>query len=318
MKFTTLRHKVTNEQVNLLELSLSWRSRLSTLPDTPVDGHDGELAAFIAFALSFPDGFIALVDTYDVLKSGIPNFCAVTMALNDLGYRAIGLRIDSGDLAYLAKCAYIYFSKIAEAYKVPWFKDLMIIVSNDLNEETILSLNDQGNHIKGYGIGTHLVTCQRQPALGCVYKMVEVNSQPRLKISQEMDKMTLPGKKEAYRLYGTQGYCLIDIMQLTTEDVPEIGKKVLCRHMFDRAKRCYVVPQKIEKLHKLYWQNGSVCRKLPTLNEIKQRVQDSLATIRPDIKRNLNPTPYKIAVSQHMYDFIQDLWLENAPIGELT
>ena len=112
------------------------------------------------------------------------NFAAVAMSLNDLGYRSIGIRIDSGDLAYLSRVARDTFVTIAKKYNVDWFATLMIVASNDINEDTILSLNDQGHAIDCFGIGTHLVTCQRQPALGCVYKLVEINNKPKIKLSQ--------------------------------------------------------------------------------------------------------------------------------------
>lgn len=104
------------------------------------------------------------------------------MALNDQGYRPVGIRIDSGDLAYLSQYARSMFEKVAAHYQLEWFAKLTIVASNDINEETILSLNEQGHKIDVFGIGTHLVTCQKQPALGCVYKLVEVNNQPRIKL----------------------------------------------------------------------------------------------------------------------------------------
>lgn len=313
-----LNHKATNQSINLLELSLNWRDRLIKLFEVITDANDGELAAFVAYATAFPSGFVALVDTYDMRKSGLLNFCSVAMALNDCQYVALGIRIDSGDLAYLSCFAYNYFTKIAEAFNIPLFKDFLIIVSNDINEETILSLNEQGHKINGFGIGTHLVTCQKQPALGCVYKMVDVNNTPRIKISQEFEKMSFPGRKDVFRLYGSTGYALIDLMQKCDESDPKPDSKVLCRHPFDRSKRCYVIPKSVEKLHKAFWKDGKICSKLPTLGEIKNKVHDSLSTIRPDILRNLNPTPYKLSVSENTFDFIQDLWLQNAPIGELV
>lgn len=107
-------------------------------------------------------------------SSGILNFCAVALALNKLGYRALGIRIDSGDLAYQSIVSHDRFCKVAKAYNLDWFRNLMIIVSNDINEETIISLNEQKHKITAFGIGTHLVTCQKQPALGCVYKVCKV------------------------------------------------------------------------------------------------------------------------------------------------
>lgn len=314
-----IRHAETQNPCNLLELSIEWRKRVSAVIDiSPEEASDGELAALISYALAFPSGFLALVDTYDVKRSGLLNFCAVALALNDCGYRAGGIRIDSGDLAYLSVLARETFESIAEAFKLPWFSKLTIVASNDINEETILSLNEQGHKIDTFGIGTHLVTCQRQPALGCVYKLTEINGQPRIKLSQDVGKVTIPGHKEAYRLFGADGHALIDLLQRSSEPAPEVGQKVLCRHPFQESKRAYVIPSKVEHLYKVYWKDGIIHTMPKPLHEVRQRVQSSLRTLRQDIKRNLNPTPYKVAVSDDLYNFIHDLWLQNAPIGELS
>ncbi|XP_050077077.1 nicotinate phosphoribosyltransferase isoform X1 [Anopheles maculipalpis] len=251
-------------------------------------------------------------------RSGLLNFCAVALALNDQGYRAIGIRIDSGDLAYLSCLARETFERIAERFKLPWFSKLTIVASNDINEDTILSLNEQGHKIDCFGIGTHLVTCQRQPALGCVYKMVEINNQPRIKLSQDVGKVTMPGSKNVFRLYGADGHALIDLLQRVDENPPEVGQKVLCRHPFQESKRAYVIPTQVEPLYRVYWTEGRVAQVLPSLEEVRERVQASLRTLRQDHKRTLNPTPYKVAVSDNLYNFIHELWLQNAPIGELS
>ncbi|KAI5635595.1 nicotinate phosphoribosyltransferase [Phthorimaea operculella] len=364
----SLRHAETGATLDLLELSLEWRRRVSAVIDiSPEAASEGELAALISYALAFPSGFLALVDTYDVkrynfqglqsrhrqrmnghsgynsncgtngpvqnspiplthgtstvertLRSGLLNFAAVALALNDCGYRAVGIRIDSGDLAYLSVLARETFEKVADAFQLPWFAKLTIVASNDINEETILSLNEQGHKIDCFGIGTHLVTCQRQPALGCVYKLVEINGQPRIKLSQDVGKVTIPGHKEAYRLFGADGHALIDLLQRSSEPPPEVGQKVLCRHPFQESKRAYVIPSKVEHLYKEYWSDGRICTMPKPLSEVRERVHLSLRTLRQDIKRNLNPTPYKVAVSDDLYSFIHDLWLQNAPIGELS
>ncbi|XP_059220230.1 nicotinate phosphoribosyltransferase isoform X1 [Stomoxys calcitrans] len=251
-------------------------------------------------------------------RSGLLNFCSVALALNDLGYHAVGIRIDSGDLAYLSCLARETFERVAESFKVSWFNKLTIVASNDINEDTILSLNEQGHKIDCFGIGTHLVTCQRQPALGCVYKLVEINGQPRIKLSQDVEKVTMPGHKNAFRLYSADGHALIDLLQKVTEPPPAVGQKVLCRHPFQESKRAYVIPTHVESLYKIYWQNGKICQQLPRLEQVRERVQMSLKTLRNDHKRTLNPTPYKVAVSDNLYNFIHDLWLQNAPIGELS
>lgn len=319
LKTRLLKHKTTGVTGDLLEHAVLHRQSLATVLDVSTEeSSEGELAAMVSYAIAFPDGFMALVDTYDVKRSGLLNFCAVALALNDLGYQAVGIRIDSGDLAYLSCLARETFERVAERFKIPWFNKLTIVASNDINEDTILSLNEQGHKIDCFGIGTHLVTCQRQPALGCVYKLVEINGQARIKLSQDVEKVTMPGHKNAYRLYSADGHALIDLLQKVSEPPPAVGHKVLCRHPFQESKRAYVIPTHVESLYKIYWQNGKICQQLPTLEQVRERVQVSLKTLRNDHKRTLNPTPYKVSVSDNLYNFIHDLWLQNAPIGELS
>ncbi|UYV82924.1 NAPRT [Cordylochernes scorpioides] len=306
------------EEQDFVSLALKWQAELSKFLGVILEeASSGEFSAFVDYAVAFPQSFLALIDTYDVIRSGLLNFCAVAMALHDLGYKALGVRIDSGDLAYLSNVARETFHNISDKYNVPWFGELMIVASNDINEDTVISLNEQGHKINCFGIGTHLVTCQKQPALGCVYKLVEVNKLPCIKLSLDMEKVTIPGRKEAYRLYSQDGHALIDLLQRVDEPPPEPTKRVLCRHPFQESKRAYVIPSKVEKLYQLYWKDGKLCQPLPTLAEVRQKVFDSLRSVRPDIKRNLNPTPYKVSVSDDLYQFMHDLWLQNAPIGEL-
>lgn len=95
------------------------------------------------------------------------------------------------------------------------------------------------------------MTCQRQPALGCVYKLVEIKGQARIKLSQDVEKVTMPGNKNVYRLYSADGHALIDLMQKSSEPAPEVGQKVLCRHPFQESKRAYVIPSRVEPLYKV-------------------------------------------------------------------
>ncbi|CAN1813467.1 Nicotinate phosphoribosyltransferase 2 [Linum perenne] len=278
-----------------------------------------ELAAFTSYALAFPGNFLALVDTYDVMRSGIPNFCAVALALNDLGYSAGGIRLDSGDLAYLSCESRKFFQTIEKEFGVPGFGKMNITASNDLNEETLDALNKQGHEVDAYGIGTYLVTCYSQAALGCVFKLVEINGQPRIKLSEDVTKVSIPCKKRCYRLYGKEGYALVDIMTGENEPVPKVEDKILCRHPFNESKRANVFPQKVEELLKCYWpgSSGKPRVELPSLKETRERCINQLDQMRPDHMRRLNPTPYKVSVSMKLYDFIHFLWLNEAPVGEL-
>ncbi|MBA0620233.1 hypothetical protein Godav_005990 [Gossypium davidsonii] len=266
----------------------SWLSKiqwLKSLGGIFGETNQSELAAFISYALAFPNNFLALVDTYDVIRSGVPNFCAVALALSDLGYRAVGIRLDSGDLAYLSSEARKIFHTIEKELGVPGFGKMIITAT----------------------------------ALGCVFKLVEINNQPRIKLSEDVSKVSIPCKKRCYRLYGKEGYSLVDIMTGENEPCPKVGERILCRHPFSESKRAYVVPKRVEELLKCYWpgKSGKVREELPALKDIRDHCIKQLEQMRPDHIRRLNPTPYKVSVSAKLYDFIHFLWLNEAPVGEL-
>jgi len=309
----TLAHKETGEAHDLLTLAFECQEELGFK-----DSNQGELTAFVAYARSFPNAFLALVDTYDTLKSGVPNFLSVSLALHRLGYHALGVRLDSGDLAYLSRQTRKMFRSVSSKLDIDYFAKFSITASNDINEDTLVSLNQQGHEIDIFGIGTNLVTCQAQPALGCVYKLVEIHGVPRIKLSQEVSKVTLPGRKDAYRLFGNQGFSVADIMLPAGSGTPQVGKRLLCRHPFDEKKRAYVTPTKVLPLLKLVWDCGKIVTDLPTMDNLKAYVSTQLSEMRPDHLRLLNPTPYKVSVTSELYNFIHDLWLEEAPIPDIS
>lgn len=162
---------------------------------------EGELASFISYAFTFPDSYLVLVDSYDVFNSGLPNFLIVALALHELKFKPIGVRIDSGDLAYQSIEIRKAFELASEHFQVDYFAKMSIVGSNDICEDTIASLNQQGHALTSFGVGTHLVTCKSQPALGCVYKLVQVNGYNRIKLSEDPIKTTMPGKKVIYCIF---------------------------------------------------------------------------------------------------------------------
>ena len=279
--------------------------------------NDGELAAFISYAQAFPDGFLALVDTYNTLESGVPNFICVALALIETGHKPIGVRLDSGDLAYFSKETRKLLRKTAEVFSIESFGALSILASNDIDESILYSLAQQGHEIDIFGIGTHLVTCRAQPALGCVYKLVAVNGQPRIKLSDEPDKMTIPGRKEIYRLIGDDRHPVIDLMIEAGKEPPAIGERILCRHPLREAKRAYVVPKNVIPLHKCVW-DGRQAFAFPSLDDIRDYVIDQISIVRPDHLRAVNPTPYKVSVSEDLYRSMHEIWMQEAPISEIT
>ena len=278
--------------------------------------NDGELAAFISYAQAFSDGFLALVDTYDSMQSGLPNFICVALALIRIGYRPVGIRLDSGDLAYLSKEARRLFKEIERRFSIDWFGSTSILASNDIEEATLLSLRQEGHEIDVFGIGTHLVTCRAQPALGCVYKLVAINGRPRIKLSDQPDKMTIPGVKDVYRLVGEHQYPVLDLMTEAGQPEPKAGEKILCRHPFSETKRAYVTPVKVLPLLRCVW-DGRQTFSFPPLDEIRDYVLDQIELMRPDHMRTVNPTPYKVSVSEDLYRSIHELWMREAPVAEI-
>jgi len=277
--------------------------------------NEGELASFIAYAQAFPKGFLALVDTYDTLKSGVPNFICVALGLLKLGYKPLGVRLDSGDLSYLSRGTRRMLREMG-ARTNPDLSKCLILASNEINRSVLISLGQQGHEIDTFGIGTHLVTCDDQPAMGCVYKLVEVKGIPRIKLSQELSKVTIPGKKEAYRLYGEDGFSLLDLMIRVGDKPPEPQTRILCHHPFDHIKRVQVTPSKVVPLHHCVWDGKRVYPDVP-LEESRSYVLNQLRSTREDHLRDINPTPYKVSVSEELYSYVYHLWTEESPVTEL-
>lgn len=279
--------------------------------------NDGELAAFVSYAQAFPDKFNALVDTYDTLKSGVINFLAVAAALGTLGKPALGVRLDSGDLAFLSLECRKLFAKAGELFKMD-FGYLQIMASNDINEGVLASLAEQGHSIDVFGIGTNLVTCQSQPALGMVFKLVEIKGKPVIKLSNESNKVTIPGKKQVYRLMGVEGHALCDLMVSSKEPAPVQGQKIKIHHPTIEHKRAYVTPSFVmELLRPVFIGPEKLIAHEPSLGDVRQFVKDQLSLIRSDHKRALNPSEYKVSVTNELFTITKNLWADQIPIPEL-
>jgi len=307
------------KEVEFVQLCLDKRALLG------YNTNEGEFAAFISYAQAYPDGLLALVDTYDTLGSGVPNFLAVSLALHDLGYDCLGIRLDSGDLAYLSKAARKMFAAVdAKLNLGEYFVKKNIVASNDLNEDVLYSLNSQHHEIDTFGIGTNLVTCLKQPALGCVYKLVEMNGIPRIKISQDIEKIVIPGRKVCYRLFGGDGRPVVDLMIQDSEEPPKVGHRMLVCHPFLEKKRAFVTPTRVEELLKLTWDGPGAASKagqllIPTRSLVERREHclNELASLRQDHLRHVNPTPFKVSVSEKLFTYTHRLWQENVSVPDL-
>ena len=311
------------KDVELLEAVLRYRN--DVLGDPWTTTNDSELAAFISYASSFPDKFLCLIDTYDTIRSGLRNFILVSLVLDDLGHVPTGVRLDSGDLAFLSMECERIFVEMATKLNRPFLRDLDIVASNDINENVLHSLNKQGHRVTVFGIGTNLVTCQAQPALGCVYKLVELNNKPRIKLSQDLVKVLIPGRKMAYRLYGEKGWPLLDVMVIDgggvdADPIPTVGQRMLCRHPFLEQKRVAVTAKRVERLHHVVFDGkaGGAVGTQQTLVEAKAYVAEQLKAMRPDILRHVNPAEYKVSISDGLFKYLHHLWQVETPVVELA
>ena len=201
----------SSEPIDILERAMHYREELGW-QETQLK----ELYAFVSFAVAYPNSFSSLVDSYSTLNSGVKNFLLICLVLTDLGYTPIGIRLDSGDLADLSIQAKKMFAEVGTKYGRD-FSNLKVVASNDINEKAINQLNEKGHQIDMFGIGTNLVTCQAQPALGMVYKVVEFKGTPRVKISEEPSKTTIGGAKAVLRAFDADSKPVLDLMCLMAE-----------------------------------------------------------------------------------------------------
>ncbi len=263
-----------------------------------------ELAAFRAYANAFPDGCLLLVDTYNTLKSGMPNAITVFKELREKGNEPVGIRLDSGDMSYLSKVARRMLDEAG-------FPQAKIFASGDLDEEVIWDLKAQGAKIDVWGVGTRLITSQSNPALGGVYKLAaeEVEGQliPRIKISENPIKVNNPGKKKLYRIYDTQTMkALADLIALDEEEYdtsqpltifdPEHTWKQMT--LTDYTMREMLVP---------VFKDGKLVYTSPPLLEIQAYAQEEMNSFWDEYKRLNSPQRYKVDLSKPLYDLKQSL-----------
>ncbi len=261
--------------------------------------YESEYDAFKRYALNYPDNTVLLVDTYDVLNSGVPNAIKVAKeVLIPMNKRLKGIRLDSGDLAYLSKEA----RKMLDANGL---EDCKIIVSNSLDEFTIASLIDQGAKIDSFGVGERLITSRSEPVFGAVYKLVAVEQNgtfvPRIKISENIEKITNPGLKKVYRVFNKDGYAIADLLTLWDE---EVDLKKPYRYVDPKKpwkKDCFE-DFTIRLLQVPLFVKGECVYHSPALNEIKDYVRQQLDyEIWPEEQRFENPHIHYLDMSEKMY-----------------
>lgn len=257
-----------------------------------------ELDAFRRYAELNPDQCLLLVDTYDTLRSGVPNAIKVFDELKAKGHKPLGIRLDSGDLAYLSKEA----RKMLDA---AGHTDAKIFASGDIDESIIASLNAQGAKIDVWGIGTKLITAAPHPALGGVYKLAEIQNEngewePRMKVSDTPEKITNPGFKTTYRIYKADGKAAADLIALRGEKI-DFTKPLTIFHPLETWKKTTFEEYTVRELPVAVFERGKQVYDLPSLNEIVEFANKSKGEFWAEYKRLTNPHEYKIDLSDELF-----------------
>ena len=260
-----------------------------TMAHSFIESYDDELTAFSHFAEEMPDNCVLLVDTYDTLKSGLPNAISVAKKMEAKGSRLSGIRLDSGDLAYLSKMS----RKMLDDAGLEYVK---ISVSNQLDEHIIKSLLDQQAPIDVFGVGTNLVTGQPDAALDGVYKLACSNGKPRIKISENMSKITLPHRKQVFRILDNEGKFIgADAVTLADEQDVEI-----MHHPLYPLKSLSVKKYKKEPLLQKVMENGVRLSKSRSLSEIAKYSRERVNNLPEEYRRFNNPHIYKVGISDKL------------------
>lgn len=280
-----------------------------TMAHSWVMAYDNELEAFREFAKIYPNNCILLIDTYDVLGSGIENAIIVGKEQKAKGLK-MGVRIDSGDLSYLAR-------EVRQRLDDAGLTDATICVSNDLTEQIINTLVTDGVPINSWGVGTNLVTGGDQAALGGVYKLAakqrkDGSFQPTMKISNSYAKTTNPGIKQVYRFYGNDDVAIADLITLDDENI-KMGDDILFYHPFSDGDLFLLRNGKysrIEKLLNCVMKDGKSLVEKQPLKEIQDFAKESNSQIHRSHKRYINPHIYKVSLSKKLKELKHDLMLE--------
>lgn len=268
---------------------------------------EGELAAFLSYAIAYPHNFLPVIDSYSVSGSGLLNFCAVALSLCELGYKPLGIRLDSGDLCRQSVEVRRVFRQCSEHFYVAAFQSLIIVGTNNISEHSMAELNKKENEIDVVGVGTHLVTCTRQPSLGCVYKLVAVRGSPRMKFSEDPEKSTVPGRKAVYRLLDAEGHPFLDLLCLADEPAPQEGVSMTC-HPLGLDKTCQsITPAKVTCLRQDVFSKGQITHPLRSAAESREQAQSSIQTLHPRHKRLQEPDSYIVAVSENLHNLILEI-----------
>lgn len=279
-----------------------------------------ELDAFRAYADVYPDDCLLLVDTIDTLESGVPNAITVFEELRRKGHEPVGIRLDSGDLAFLSIQA-------ARMLNEAGFPKTSIVLSNNLDELVIWQILTQIQEEAPrygvdpddlisrlvYGVGTRLIVSAGDPALDGVYKLVAVNDGgrwlPAIKISESPDKTPNPGHKCVWRIYDLRGKATADLLSLDDED-PSSAERLLLRHPSEATKFRYLNRREISAIEPLlveYLREGKLVADLPSIEVLRERRRSDVEKLDAGVRRLMNPHIYHVSLTENLYRMKQEL-----------
>lgn len=280
-----------------------------TMAHSFIQSFDSEYDAFKAYAEMYPDDCILLIDTYDTINSGIVNAIKV---FNDIlipkGFRPKGVRLDSGDLAYLSK-------KVRKILDNAGFEDCKICVSNSLDENLISSLLEQGAQIDSFGVGENLITAKSDPVFGGVYKLCALEKDgkiiPKIKISENITKITNPGFKKVYRFYSKDtGKALSDVITLDAESIPTSNYVIF--DPINPWRKKTLVNYNYKPLQEQIFKNGELIYETPSLNEISKHCKEELSTLWDEVRRLNNPHKYYVDLSDNLWNLKNNMLKQRA------
>ena len=283
---------------------------VGTMAHSWVQLFDTEFEAFKAWAETYPDNCSLLIDTYNVLKSGLPNAIKVfDEVLKPLGKRPTGIRIDSGDITYLTK-------KCRKILDEAGYSDCKIIISNSLDEHIIRDVINQGACIDSFGVGERLITAKSEPVFGGVYKLVAVEKEdviiPKIKISENNEKITNPGFKKIYRLFDRDtNIAIADVLALSDEVIDD-SKEYEIFDPIHTWKRKKVTNFYVKDLLVKIFDKGTLVYTSPSVLEIKEFAKVETNKLWPEILRFENPHTYYVDLSTKLWSLKQKLLLNQS------
>lgn len=279
---------------------------VGTMAHSFVQSYDTEYEAFLAYAKNYPESCIVLLDTYDTLGSGLENAIRLEKEyLAPNGHHLQGVRIDSGDIAYLS-------SQIRKKLDENGMQSCKIVASNSFDEYIIKSLIDQGAQIDSFGVGENLIVSKSSPVFGGVYKLSSVLENgkmiPKIKISENIEKMTNPGYKDLYRIYDEMGMMRGDVMAVHGE-VMDCSKDLTIYHPNNlwQNKTFKANEYTVEDLLQPIFINGSLVYDVPSIEKIREYCQEQLKCLWPQYKRFEYPQVYKVSLTKQLLDLKTDL-----------